>query len=165
MYKRFKDIKTIVFPVFKLRSADWYEQDGVLFDDRGAVLDDKNMPGSTLGVRRIQCGRTDLAKLRGAYPDFPSMLQSKKKIFIDNAGVPFIYEKTINTPLIHHSIRKIELKEELTLIWFHVVPFPVQVPRPPYGEPRWGRILYYKGSPWILYDLTAHRGKDSFKRV
>jgi hypothetical protein len=165
MYKRFENIKNIVFPVFTLRSADWYEQDGILFDENGAVLDDKNMPGRTLGVRRLQCGRTDLAKLRRGYTDFPSMLQSKKKIFIDNAGVPFIYEKTINAPLIHHSVKKIDLKGDLTLVWLHTIPFPIQLPRPPYGEARWARLLYYRGSPWILYDFTAHKGKDSFRRV
>lgn len=165
MYKRFQDIKSIVFPVYALKSEDWYEQDGVLFDGEGSVLDDYNMPGPTLGVRRLQCGRTDLAKLKKAHTNFFSMIQSKKKIFIDNAGVPFVYEKTINTPLIHHSIKRIELKDTLTLIWFHSVPCPMEVPRPPYGDPRWARILYYKGSPWMIYDFTSSKGKDSFKRV
>lgn len=141
-------------------------QDGVLFDENLQVLDDKNMPGNTFGIRRLQCGRTDLAKIsKKAYTDFNSMISSKKKVFIDNDGEPFVYQKTINAPLIHHSIRKVELKDTSSLIWLHNLPYPMSVPRPPYGDPRWARILYYKGSPWSLYDFAATKGRDSYKRV
>lgn len=165
MYKRFEDVKKIKFPVYSLKSANWYKQDGVLFDEDGTVIDDSNMPGETLGVRRIQCGRTDLTRIKRAYTNFNSMLRSKKRIFVDSAGVPFVYERTINSPLIHHSIRSIEPKETVCLIWLNKVPYPMSVPRPPYGEARWARILYYKGSPWMIFDFTSERGKDSYKRV
>ena len=165
MYKQFENIKSIKFPVYLLKTADWYKQDGVLFDADGSVIDDSNMPGKTIGVRRIQCGRTDLTKIKKAYTDFNSMLQSKKKIFVDSAGVPFVYLKTVNSPLIHHSVKRIEPKEDICLIWLNAVPYPMSIPRPPYGDARWARILYYKGSPWMLYDFTSERGKDSHKRV
>lgn len=166
MYKQFQDLKSIEFPVFALKSDNWIIQDGVLFDENMQVLDDKNMPGKSMGVRRLQCGRTDLAKItKKAYPDFNSMLSSKKKIFIDNNGQPFVYQKTTNAPLIHHSIKRIEPKETFTLIWIHNIPYPFTLPRIPYGDPRWVRVLYYKGSPWSIYDFAATRGKDSYKRV
>lgn len=165
MYKSFKDIKNIVFPVYALPSDDWYEQDGVLFINDGKVLDDTNMPGETLGVRRLQCGRTDLQNIRRAYTDFPSMLASKKKIFIDSAGTPFIYNKTMNSPLIHHKIKRIELKELISIVWLNSVPSPFTIPRPPYDDPQWARVLYYKGAPWLIYDFASQRGKDSYKRV
>ena len=165
MYKRFQDIKNIVFPVFKLQEATWYKQDGVLFNGDGKVLDDKNMTGETLGIRRLQCGRKDLYRLRRAYPDFASMLQSKATCFIDNNGVPFIYLKTINSPLVYHKVSKIELKETCTVVRLTNIPYAFKLPRPPYGDAAWARILYYKGAPWILYDFAAQRGKDSYKRV
>jgi hypothetical protein len=165
MYKSFKDIKSIKFPVYALPSEDWYRQDGVLFINDGKVLDDTNMPGASLGVRRLQCGRTDLQTLRRAYPDFPSMLSSKKKIFIDSAGKPFIYSRTINSPLIHHKVKRIELKEAVSLVRLHSVPSPFTIPRPPYGDAAWARVLYFKGAPWFIYDFASERGKDSYKRV
>lgn len=165
MYKTFKDIKSIQFPVYALPSSDWYRQDGVLFMNDGKVLDDTNMPGSTLGIRRIQCGRKDLQTIRRAYTDFPSMLSSKKKIFIDSAGIPFIYSRTLNSPLIHHKVKRIELKEDCSIVWLNLVPSPFTIPRPPYGDANWARVLYFKGAPWLIYDFASERGKDSYKRV
>lgn len=165
MFKRFKDIKTIRFPVYALPSTDWYMQDGVLFIDSGKVLDDRNMPGNTFGIRRIQSGRQDLCKLKRGYTDFHSMLVSKKKAFIDSNGVPFVYKRTVNSPLIHHMIKKIEPKGDCTLLWFNSINHPMTIPRPPYGDARYARILYYKGFPWMIYDLVSERGKDSYRRV
>lgn len=165
MYKQFKDIKGIRFPVYVLPSQEWYRQDGVLFIDSGKVLDDTNMPGASLGIRRIQCGRKDLCRLKKAYPDFGSMLQSKHKFFIDTNGTPFIYNRTLNSPLIHHAVKSIEAKEDHSVVWLRNVPYPFSIPRPPYGDVRYARVLYYKGSPWLIYDFTMEKGKDSYKRV
>jgi hypothetical protein len=165
MYKHFKDVKNISYPVFKLKENIWYEQDGVLFSGEGKVLDDTNMPGATLGVRRLQCGRKDLLRLRRAYPDFASMLQSKATCFIDSKGEPFIYCKTMNSPLVYHKVSKIELKDTCTVIKLAKIPYSFKLPRPPYGDAAWARVLYYRGAPWILYDFASSRGRDSYKRV
>ena len=165
MYKQFQDIKNIKFPVYPLSSTDWYTQDGMLFIEDGMVLDDKNMPGATLGIRRIQCGRTDLYKLKKAYLDFSSMLQSNKKIFIDSNGVPFVYKRTINSPLIYHTISKVDYKDTHSIIWFKNISYPMSIPRPPYQEAIYARILYFKGFPWMIYDFSKEKGKDSFRRV
>jgi hypothetical protein len=165
MYKSFKDINKIKFPVYALPSSDWYRQDGVLFINDGKVLDDSNMPGETLGVRRIQCGRKDLQPLRRAYTAYPSMLASKKKIFIDSKGTPFIYTKTNTCPLKYHRVKRIELKDDLSTVWLEDIPNPFTIPRPPYGDARYARVLYFNGYPWLIYDFALQRGKDSFKRV
>ena len=165
MYKQFKDIKNIKFPVFVLPSSDWYRQDGVLFIDDGKVLDDRNMPGATLGIRRLQCGRTDLCRLKRAYLDFNSMLKSKHRIFIDSNGIPFIYRRTVNSPLVYHQIHKIESKDDHSIVWFKTIGYPMSIPRPPYGDARFARLLYFKGYPWLLYDFSKEKGKDSFRRV
>ena len=165
MYKQFQDIKTIKFPVYALGSTDWYRQDGVLFIDSGEVLDDKNMPGESLGIRRIQCGRKDLHRLKKAYLSFHDMLQSKKSTFIDSNGTPFVYKRNINSPLIHHSISKIEPKDDHSIIWLKKIEYPMTVPRPPYGDARYARVLYYRGHPWMIYDFVMEKGKDSHRRV
>lgn len=164
MFKTFKDIKSILYPVFPIRSRDWYTQDGVLFlEDK--VLDDRNMPGNTLGIRRIQCGRTDLVRLKRAYTDLFSMLKSGKSTFIDSNGIPFIYKKTITSPLKYHRINKLEYKDDHSILWLDGINHPMSIPRPPYGDARYARVLYYKGFPWVLYDFATEKGKDSYKRV
>ena len=165
MYKQFQDIKSIKFPVYLLPSTDWYRQDGMLFIDDGRVLDDKNMPGLSIGIRRLQCGRTDLYKLKKAYLDFGSLIQSSKKIFIDSDGIPFIYRRTVNSPLIHHKISKVEYKDTHSIIWFKNINYPMSVPRPPYGDAVYARLLYFKGLPWMIYDFSREKGKDSYRRV
>ena len=48
-YRQFKNLD---FPLFILGSSNWELVDGLLLLD-GELLDDKNMPGDTLGVRRL----------------------------------------------------------------------------------------------------------------
>lgn len=165
MYKRFEDVKSIRFPVYSIPDNNWYIQDKVLFSSSGKVIDDANMPGETIGIRRIQCGRKDLCRIRRTFIDFQSMLSAKSRYFVDSKGTPFEYLKTINSPLIHHKVDRIELKETHTLIWLKLIPYPFKLPRPPYGDAVWARVLYYRGCPWLIYDFSSTKGKDTYKRV
>ena len=55
----YKDIRLVTFPVYALPSGNWYGQDGLLFlDDK--ILDDKNMKGVNLGMRRLQTPHKNL---------------------------------------------------------------------------------------------------------
>lgn len=164
MYKSVKDLNTIKFPVYPLRSQDWRVQDKVLFLE-DLVLDDRNMPGKTLGIRRLQCGRKDLYKLKKSFNDLPSLIRSKKNTFIDSAGIPFVYVKTIKAHLKYHKVLKLVYKETFTVAYIEDVPFVVKLKRPPYGDARWARFLYYKNAPWLLYDFQLEKGKNSFRRV
>lgn len=165
MYKQIKDIGSIVFPVYKIPDIDTYSQDKILFQGAGKVLDDKNMSGNTLGLRRLQSGRTDLFFLKKAIPDFKTMLKTKHKYFIDNNGVPFEYVKTKNCPLVHHLISKIEPKETYSIVHLSKIPQKFSIPRMPYGDARWARVLYYGQFPWIIYDFANHKGQDSHRRA
>ena len=49
----YRDIEQITFPVFNLPNGNWQLLDGLLFLD-DLILDDKNMKGATLGIRRLQ---------------------------------------------------------------------------------------------------------------
>ena len=164
MYKHFKDVKTIKFPVYTLFSNDWYRQDGLLFVN-GKVLDDTNMPGKTLGIRRLQSGRKDLLRLKRAYPDFLSMISSGYNKFVDSDGVPFIYTKSITAKLKYHLINRIDPKDTHSIVWCKGIPYPFNIPRPPYGDARYAGILYLGEVPWMLYDFSTYKGKDSFRRV
>jgi hypothetical protein len=159
-----KDLPKIKFPVFVLPSDDWYETDKVLFMDE-MVLDEKNMPAKTLGVRRAQCGRSDLYPLKKAIFSLPELIQCKTKNFIDRFGKPFSYMKTYNSRLKSYRIRKIEKKEVASLLWLQGVPTPFTIERPPIGNPLYARMLHLNGSPWLIYDYGRSPEKDTYRRV
>ncbi len=159
-----KELPKIRFPVFVLPSDDWFETDRVLFLD-GKVVDEKNMPGKTLGIRRIQCHRSDLLPLKKAIFTIPELIQCKTKHFIDMFGKPFTYMKTYNSGLKSYKIKKIEQKETASLLWLHGVPSPFTIKRPPIGEPVYVRMLHLKGIPWLVYDYGRSPERDTYRRV
>jgi hypothetical protein len=164
MILTYKDFQKINFPLFLLPNANWYLQDRVLFLD-GQVVDEKNLPGETLGVRRLQCGRKDLLPLKKAVFDLFGLLHSKSKTFIDNKGSPFIYEKTMSSKLSCYKIQSIQRKETASLLWLHGIPFPFTIPRPPNHNPGWARVLHLGNAPWMLYDYVSRPSKDTYRRV
>lgn len=150
--------------MYRLPNSNWFEQDKVLFLD-GKVLDEKNMPGKTLGVRRLQCGRSDLLPLKKPVFDIYGLLHAKSNTFIDNYGKPFIYTKTLTSKLIAYKIKEIEKKDTASLLWLHGVSFPFTIPRPPLNNPTWARVLHLGPSAWMLYDYVSHHTKDTYRKV
>ncbi len=159
-----KELPKVKFPVFVLPSDNWHVTDGVLFLDN-KVVDEKNMPGETLGVRRLQCGRRDLMPLKKAIFTIPDLVQCKTKNFIDMYGKPFIYMKTYNSRLKSYAIKRIEKKETASLLWLVGIPSPFTIPRPPIGEPSYVRMLHLNGAPWLVYDYIRSPTKDTYRRV
>lgn len=164
MIKTFKDFHQLKFPLYILPSDDWYVQDGVLFLQE-QVVDERNMPGETLGVRRLQCGRKDLLPLNKAVLDIPDLIHCRTKFFIDNKGTPFIYQKEEMSKLKAYKIKRIEQKEVASLLWVHEWPTPFTIPRPPFGKPQWVRFLHYKNAPWIVYDYLREPVKETYRKV
>ena len=89
----YRTLHNIQFPVFLLYSNEWEYADGLLFVE-GQVIDDTNMPGSTMGIRRLQTPQPDLYPLKKAIQNHNGILKQTTKCFIDNNGKPFIYQKT-----------------------------------------------------------------------
>lgn len=164
MLKTVKDLPHIKFPIFILPSDDWYVTDKVLFLN-GKVLDERNMPGKTLGIRRMQCHRSDLLELKKCLFTLPDLIQCKTKFFIDVKGNPFVYMKTINSRLKSYKIKRIEQKEIASLLWLYDIPSPFTIERPPIGEPEYVRMLHLNGVPWLAYDYTRSPIKDTYRRV
>ena len=103
------DKKDLVFPIFVLHSDNVELLDGILWlDDQ--VLDDKNMKGRSLGIRRLQSPMKSLYPLRYMISDEIGLMKHRAKTFIDNAGRVFNYEKTEKVDIIYHKIIKREKK-------------------------------------------------------
>ena len=63
MVIQYKSLNKIKFPVYVLPSGNWDRQDGLLFLD-GKIVDDRNMSGDTLGVRRLQTPHKNVFPLK-----------------------------------------------------------------------------------------------------
>jgi len=160
----YRQLPKITFPVFLLPSGNWEESDGLVFLDND-ILDDKNQVGKTLGARRMQTPHRNLQVLKHmiAYPN--GLLKQRTKYFIDNTGRPFIYEKTTMLPLKYLKISKVELKTSATLITVKGYNAPFTVPRPPETGMTWAGVLHLKGLPWMLYEYSETKLKDTRRKV
>lgn len=154
----------VTFPVFRLGSSNWHTQDGLLYLD-GLLLDDKNMRGDTLGLRRLQTPFSNLYKLNKSLDSLVGILKQSNNTFIDNAGNPFLYEKTKNCKLIYKKIKKIERKNTAAVLWLDGIGHPMRVPRPPAPEMLWAGVLYLNDAPWMIYEFSETKCSDTRRKV
>ena len=162
MIRNYKHIPNIKWPIYRLDSEDWHSTDGLLQYD-GMILDDRNMPGATLGLRRLQTPHLNLYPLKKGSYSIPFLL--RHKYYIDSAGKPFIYEKTISMKLRYHLIKRVEKRESVTILWFYGIGFPLEVRNPPPDSAKYCRVLYLHSTPWLIYDFTFSKGKDTIRKI
>ena len=160
----YRNIGLIQYPVFLLQSSDWEAVDGMLFLD-GQVLDDKNQSGETLGARRMQTAHRDKYVLKKMVVSFNGILKQRTQYFIDNKGMPFIYQKTKFLQLKYLKIKEVQLKEKATLIKVKGHYSPFTVPRPPAVGYTWAGGLHLHDIPWVLYEYSETKLKDTKKKV
>ena len=160
----YKNTNKIQFPVFLLASDNWDLVDGMLFLDN-EVLDDKNQKGDTLGARRMQTAHKNLHVLKNMIMSHNGILKQSTKYFIDNKGMPFIYEKTKFAKLKYLKIKEVQLKDTATLIKVKGYNAPFTVPRPPTVGYTWVGILHLNGFPWMIYEYSETKLKDTRKKV
>ena len=164
MVVTYRKITKIKFPAYLLESSDWHEQDGLLFVEN-RLLDDKNMPGNTLGLRRLQTPFRDLYPLRASVGSLLGIIKQKNKTFVDSEGTPFTYEKIEYCALKYYRVRKIEQKGRACVLWVKGVSLPFKIPRPPMNQLQWAGILHRKGIPWMLYEYSETKLKDTRRKV
>lgn len=164
MVIQYKNINKVRFPVYILPSGNWDRQDGLLFLD-GTIVDDKNMRGDTLGIRRIQTPHSNLYPLLKQVDDFRGLVKSNEKHFVDTNGTPFIYEKTEFCKLKYYKIKSVVQKDTVSLLKLDGVKQPFVIPRPPASEMRYAGVLHYRARPWVLYEYSEDRCLDTRRKV
>jgi hypothetical protein len=164
MIVTYKTLDRIEFPVFILPSSNWDLTDGLLYLD-GELLDDRNMPGKTLGQRRLQTPHKGLLPLRKSVDSLVGILKQYSYYFVDSKGVPFIYQKTLILPLKYRKIRKIEKKTTASLIWIENWKIPFTIPRPPSPDMLWAGVLLMRKYPWIIYEYSETKKKNTRRKV
>jgi len=160
----YKELRHVEFPVFPLPSDDWYSQDKILFVE-GQIVDDKNQPGRTLGQRRLQTPLKGLMRLNKAAYNELAIIKQGKHFYIDNLGRCFVYEKTKFVKLKYSRIKRIDRKEKVSILWVWGISFPFIIPRPPSVGYKWAGILYLDNNPWLLYDYSEEKQKDTRRKI
>ena len=143
-----------------LPSDNIWKEDGIVYVD-GHIVDDRNMPGKTLGMRRIQTPFRNLLPLRKSVNSFNGVIKnSGNRSYIDSKGVYFTYEKTETCTVKYHEIKKVDRKDTGSIVWFKGINFSFDIPRPPDPDMKWAGVLYFKGLPWKLYDFSDTKLKN-----
>jgi len=154
----------IDFPVFVLHTDNIELIDGILWIDN-QVLDDKNMLGITLGMRRLQSPMRSLYPLKYMLNDERELLHHQGKFYIDSSGLFFTKSKTTTTQLKYHKIMRVEQKTTASQLWIKDCPFPFTLKRPLPENASWAGVLYKNNIPWILYDLSEEKKKDTWRKI
>lgn len=162
MILTYKQFHKITFPVYKLPSDNWYSQDGLFFLDN-ILVDDKNMPGDTLGKRRLQTYFKELLALKKGADNITAMIKQSGGPYIDSKGRCFIYEKTKFGIVKYYKIKDIEYRNNLCVLRAVGVKSAFTIPRPPKPGFDWVGILHLDGFPWVLYEYAEDR-LDSIRR-
>jgi hypothetical protein len=129
------------------------------------VIDDRNMLGKSLGIRRLQTPMKSIYPLKYQCDDEVAMLKHRGKHFVDSDGKYFYNEKLDTAPLKYHKIKKVIKKEVAAVVWIKDIPFPFAIARPPRVEQIWAGILYKKGIPYAIWEFTEERKKDTWRKI
>ena len=157
-------LEQIKWPVYVLHSDEIEERDGLLFCDT-EIVDDKNMKGETLGLRRLQSPHKNLYKLKVMIEGFQDFVHHKGSNYIDSKGKYFRWIKNKTCSLISHKIDKVEKRDIATLIWVKDIPFPFFVKRPPEARLRYASILYMGSQPSILYSFSETKQRKTWRKI
>ena len=160
----YKELKKLDFPLFFLPNDDWSKSDGLVFIN-GLVLDDKNQKGVTLGARRLTTPQAPLWKLTRHVDSIEGLLKCGHKNFIDSKGRLFTYEKTKFCPLKYPKIKKVVRKETASVLYLHGVSTPFTIRRPPEALIQYAGVLYLAGAPWLIYEFSPSKKKDTIRKL
>lgn len=159
-----KQFSKITFPAYPLPNDNWYSADGLLFVD-GMLVDDKNQPGKTLGIRRMQTSFKDLLPLKKAAETLLSIIKQPAGSYIDSTGKCFTYEKTKYCVLKYYKIHRIDKKGVASVLRLKGVKFPFTIPRPPPPTMNWAGVLHLDSYPWLLYNYAPEKYKDTRRKI
>ena len=154
----------IQFPIFPVHTDEITLVDGILWIEN-QVLDDKNMKGKTLGIRRLQSPMKSIYPVKYMIKDIRSYLDHQGKFYIDNTGYFFRKDKTKKATLKYHKILGVDLKTIGSVLWVKDCPFPFTLDRPLRDDQTWAGILYREGIPWLLYDTSTEKKKNSWRKI
>ncbi len=161
----YKTVNKVRFPVYKI--LDTYVIEGKrILTERGRIVDDKNLPGDSLGVRRLYIKDKDKAALNNFIPDYLTLLKSGVKRFIDSNGNIHRYNKTKVCKIKVHEIEKIDKRGNHSLIYLKYLDFPILYRSSIPSHYSHAEIVYIDSFPWTIYNfLDSEIPSRSYIRI
>lgn len=177
------NLAQIAWPVFKLGEHKPHQQDGVVFyskqyqdkDDSTSIqvglriVDDKNILGDTLGLRRLKLreSKVKLFYIRSAIYMLKDLIKLSKQTtwWIDSKGTVFQYKKSTRAKLTCKRVKKyipgevvgciveVEGLSQRFKLMYH----------PKNGE-QWAGVLQW-GLSYILYGIYTEPFKNTYRLV
>jgi hypothetical protein len=65
----------------------------------------------------------------------------------------------------YRKIRKIERKTVASVLWLEDWKAGFTIPRPPAPEMLWAGVLLIRGYPWVIYEYSETKKKDTNRKV
>ena len=96
-------LEDIRFPLYVVHSDEVMRRDGILWID-GAVLDDTNVEGQSIGERRLRTPLKNMYDLKHQIDNFGGLIKHRGRFYVDSNGKFFIYEKSVKADLKYHLI-------------------------------------------------------------
>ena len=163
MYVTYKSLGKINFPIYLLSSDNISYVDGLVFVD-SLVVDDRNMSGNTLGIRRLQSPipLKKLHPLKKSLKDPVALVKMPgNKSYIDTSGTIFTYQKTLFTTVHSKRIKKVVIKEGVGSV-LHICGESETfiLARPPEDKYSWASIIYVGKFPWLVYGFSEEQEKS-----
>lgn len=167
----------IVYPVFKIGSERPTQEDGVtlfmrLYEDgvnKYKVVDDKNLPGETLALRRLQLMKegVPLKSLGTAMFFLGDLIKIAvpRLWLIDSIGNVFQYKKSISTKL---QFKKITYVHKIStggaILEIEGMPNRFKCMFAPTPNETYAGVLKH-GMTYILYGLYEQKYDDTVRRI
>lgn len=177
--KRHIPLRDLVWPVFRLGEREPQQESGVIFfykeyidtesvilNSRYRIVDDRNIPQNTLGLRRLQI-KEHLFPIGTAIYFLQDIIKLAKSTtwFIDSQGKIFQHKKIRRAKLATHRIKQIFPAQGIGCV-LEVEGLPerfktLQVPK---DYEIYAGILNYKGSN-LLYGFYDEPIKSTWRKV
>lgn len=174
-------LSDINFPVYLLGKEEPMQHEGIAFYsfvedvDNAApivhykILDDKNLPGKSLALRRLEILKNNgkLYKLKTAIFFISDLLKLSKGStwFIDSNGSIFEYRKSKKVPLIYKKITKlIPMPSGGIIVEVEGLPYRFKSLLRPVVEQKWAGLLKVNHG-YLLYGLYSKPLKNTYRMI
>lgn len=162
-------LDSIEFPIYGITNdyrRIWEDMNVLYIETDSGVytLDNKNVPGDTLGKRRLRINAGKKYIPKKVVYSISQMLHSAHNIFIDNTGSVFRYKKTMAVPLRYHVVDKIVKMEEGCVLLLKGIDYPIQMNcREAHSIKSVG--LLHSSIGYILYEYSESVKNNSWRKI
>jgi hypothetical protein len=158
----------IVWPIYEIRKhKKVWEDNKVLYITSEYnieyILDNRNLSGNTLGIRRMRLVGEKLYPLKKVCFTFYDVLQCKSRLFIDSSGIFVKLEKRYRRDLTYHKVLDYKiLPDNTTICKCKDIFTPIKIPFIVKGFPRFLGLLKM-GGDFHLYEISNEYKRKTWR--